>query len=808
MDFSRKGETFGFFSALKFLYYMVDGNFYARLFMKKSFFVFVGAVYFAVFAAGLAAEVSAGFEAKSGTNAGGGEVANAKGESKANDDLQGPFVLVDESPVQVIKLLELLSGKTSLQAADLPNVKINFQSNGKFTRAEAIASLESLLSLNGIAITPLDGKFFRAAPAKSVNAQAPTFIVGRAADIKDNQKFYSKLYELKFLDTDSVKDALKTFITPNDIASIVYFPRSNAFLLTDTLSNQKRVEMLLEKIDTAAPVKEDIGFFTLKHTAAPDMKNRLTALQGDLLKKYFNQTVVEADERTNQIVVITQKGNLKRIAEIIEKLDVDAEPLTSSRVFYIKHGESKDVASVLNEIIRGQQTAAKNSKAARNAAANAQNRNNRNANYANRNNANAARLPTNLKADQTGAALQFSDYITIVADERSNSIVAYGTPTDLAQVESIITQVDVVLAQVKIDVIITEVSLSDKQVSGLSTFGLSYAKELDTATGRKGWYGETSTWSLSDSDSAAAFSLGLGENGFSAVFNVAEQNNRVKILSAPSITTTHNNLATINVSKRYPLLKGTTSYDGTSYPTTKSEIEWRDIGILLDVTPRIGDNGVVQMKIKQTVESVVDNVEIDGNKQPIIGKREAESFVSAMSDEIIVLAGLQQGISNDAAGEVWLLSDIPLLGNLFKPDRDNLERTELVIFIRPTIVKSRPIAQFERQNEITDGEVKADVNRYLKTGAFHDKNADPLKRGAHRQSSFFRTVYPLDDDSGAGDVEGGGAEGGIDDNGGSESGENSGANANAADGVGADANANGESSGSGAGGESAAGSVK
>ena len=84
-----------------------------------------------------------------------------------------------------------------------------------------------------------------------------------------------------------------------------------------------------------------------------------------------------------------------------------------------------------------------------------------------------------------------------------------------------------------------------------------------------------------------------------------------------------------------------------------------------------------------------------------------------------------------------------------------------MIFIRPTIVKSRPIAQFEKQNEITDGEVKADVNRYLKTGAFHDKNADPLKRGAHRQSSFFRTVYPLDDDSGAGAVEGGGAEGGI-----------------------------------------------
>ena len=672
-----------------------------------------------------------------------GQSQQQEGNSAQKDDLQGPFFLVDESPVQVIKFLEALTGKTSLQAPDLPNVKINFQTSKKLTREEAILSMKSLLSVNGMAVTPLNDKFFRVANARNVNTQAPTFITGRASDIADNQYFYTKLFELKYIDITSLRDALKTFITPNNIGAISYFMRSNAILMTDTLSNIKRVEMLVERLDVKPTVREDIEFFQLKHIAAVDMKSRLQSLQGELLRKYFQGTVVEADERTNQIVVITPKGNMDRIRSIVAQLDVDSEPMTSSKVFYIKHGEAKDVASILNEVIKGQQSAVKASKTAKTNAANARNRANAVANARNKN----TRLPTNLRADQSGATLQFSDYVTIASDERSNSIVAYGTPIDLKQIENIISQVDIILAQVKIDVIITEVTLSDKQVSGLSSFGIEHSKVANSQTGRKGWYGETSTWSLSDSDATSAFSLGIGEQGFSAVCNVAEQNNKVKILSAPSITTTHNNVATINVSQRYPLMSGSTSYDGTAYPTTKTEIEWRDIGIQLEGTPRIGDNGAVQMKIKQTVESVVDNVLIDGNKQPVIGKREAESYVSAMTGEILVLAGLQQSTSNDSDGDVWLLSDIPLLGNLFKPARDSFERTELIIFIRPTVIVSESLEKFSAKNNIPDKSVKKDVERFIKTGAFHDPKNDPLKKNSHKQSSFFRTLYPLDDNS-------------------------------------------------------------
>ncbi len=666
---------------------------------------------------------------------------------KNDDDLQGPFYLVDESPLQVIKILESLTGQIAVPAPNLPDVKINFSTTGKLARSEAILAFKSLLAINAIAITPMGEKFFKAAPITGVNTQAPEFITGEASKLPPSQYFYSKLYELKYIEIETFKDTLNQFISPNGIATLAIFPRSNAFLLTDTLVNQQRVEMLVKKLDTPPEIREDIGFIQLKNVTAEDLKRRISTLSGEILKKYFDKTILESDDRTNQLIVVTQRGNLKYINEFIEKLDMDSDPLTKSEVYYIRHGEAKDVASVLNEIVKGQTSAVKAANKAAQNAANRTNTQNRiwNAQARARGNAAAANRPTNVQADPTGAGLQFSDYITIVSDERSNSIVAYGTPTDLQQIGDIIDKIDIVLAQVKIDVIITEVTLTDKQVSGLSTFGLDYSLLPDSTSNKKGWSGNTSTLSINDGSSATpAFNISADEYGFNAVFNVAEQNNLVKVLSAPSIVTTHNKEATINVSQKYPLITGSTSYSGTTVvPVTQSTIDWQDIGIVLEVTPLIGENGVVQMKIKQTVESIIDYTAIDANTQPIIGKREAESFVSAKTGDTIVLAGLQQVKESDAQGAVWLLSDIPLIGDFFKPEKESYERTELIIFIRPSIVSSASYSEVLTREKTRESAAGAEVERYFKTGKFHDKEMVKDAKGeVHKANRIKPTVLP------------------------------------------------------------------
>ena len=669
-------------------------------------------------------------------------------EPKTDNHLQGPFYFVDENPMQIIKILEELTGQVAIISSGLPNAKINFTSKGKLPRDEAILAIKSLLTANGMAVVQMGEKFFKVSPSQGVNAQAPTYIFGKASDLPTSNAFASKFYELKYVDIETLAQTLSTFISPNNVASLSLFPRSNAFFLTDTVANHQRIEMLLEKIDVEPSINEEIGFFMLKNVGADDAKRKLSTIQNDALKKYLAKTSIESDERTNQLIVVTPKGNLKHIKKIIDALDTDAQPLTRSEVFYIRHGESKDVATVLNQIVKGQQAAVKSNNAAEAARVAATNRRNMISNAQNRNAINRgqqAARPTNLTADPTGAALQFSEYVTIVADERSNSIVAYGTSTDLMQIRNIIEKVDVVLAQVKIDVIITEVTLTDKQVSGLSTFGLDYSTVSSTSSDGsvtpRGWRGNTSVGSLNDSGENA-FVLSMNEQGFSAIFNIAEENSKVKILSAPSIVTTHNKEATINVSKKYPFITGTTTYNTGNFPSTQDTVEWRDIGIILEVTPLIGNNGVVQLDIKQTASSVLDYMEVNDTRQAIEGTREAESFVSARDGETIVLAGLQQTEATDTDQAVWLLSDIPVIGELFKPTNDQRTRTELVIFIRPTIISSAAVDTIMKDTGMDKSPISKELDLYLRTGRFYDPETDGFGQAESARSSALRTILP------------------------------------------------------------------
>ena len=660
-------------------------------------------------------------------------------QPKTDESMQGPFFLVDETPLNTIRILEELSGKVAIIAPNLPNVKINFETTGKLKRSEAINAFKSLLTTNNIMITPIGDKFFRATLMTGAGKQTPEYITGTALDMKPSQSIYTKLYELKYAQLETLIPIFPKILAPDANATIAYFTSKNAFLISDTLLNHQRLETILQKIDTPTTISEDIGVVMLKNMAAEDLKRRLQSFKSEIMRKHFERTTIEADERTNQVVIATTKGNLPNIIKLIEKLDIDAEPLTRSEVFYVRHGEAKDIESVLNSIVKGQRTAARNAQKSRTAAANAQNARNRAINTRTKTSA----LPTNISADSTGASLQFSEYITIVSDERSNSIVAYGMPSDLKQIGDIISKIDVVLSQVKIDVIITEVTLTDNQTSGLSSFGLSHSQISNN--GKKGWSGTTSVSPMQGVD-ASPFTFSLDEYGFTSVFGVASQNQNVKILSAPSIVTTHNKEATVNVSETQALITETTSYETSAYPQTKSTIDWKDIGIILKVTPLIGENGVVQMKIDQTVESVVRTQLINDVSQPIIGKRKAESFVSAANGETIVLAGLQQTKANKSDGEVFALSDIPLIGNLFKPSQEKLERTELIIFIRPTIVKSETASKLIEREGLEKSQVGDQVKQYFKTGKFHDQDNDTM--GKHKYSSFEKTLlHPEDEEA-------------------------------------------------------------
>ena len=177
----------------------------------------------------------------------------------------------------------------------------------------------------------------------------------------------------------------------------------------------------------------------------------------------------------------------------------------------------------------------------------------------------------------------------------------------------------------------------------------------------------------------------LKDFSINTILKTARRNTEVTILSTPTLVTTHNQEASINVVESRPVITATQSdnFGGTSL---RSSVQYRDIGIELIVKPLIGPNGIIQMEIDQKIETVVDTVDIDGNEQPIIGKRQAKSFLSVADKELIVLGGLQQLDNTETRGRMAILGEIPLLGKLFRSRADEQTKRELLIFIRPEIL--------------------------------------------------------------------------------------------------------------------------
>jgi general secretion pathway protein D len=633
------------------------------------------------------------------------------------------LVLTDETAIQVIDLLEQLTDKIILRRQDLPVTKINFNSRGPIKKAEAILALESLLSLNGIMLTDMGGRFLKAVPASNPSTQVPTMILGSTKYLPSSQQIYAKLFKLNYLVADQTTTSLITpFLSPNH--NLTVYPKSNALLITDALVNLQRTEDILKENDQPQAIRESVEFIKLEFVQAKDMEGQLRSLIDGSLKSYLQgNTNITVDERTNQLILVTHPANLALIQSVIDNIDIDAAPLTASEVFPLKQAKAEDVVKIIDEIITGQRKSREDDAKTANAKPSSANPGpipnaNANASKSTSQNANA----------NSNASLQFSEFVGLSADERINAIVAYGTQQDLKTLETLIQKIDIPLPQVRIEAIITEVRLKEDQATGLNQFSVIFNSNptdpnwVDGGTLKftDGGIGTTSTQvkDLNDNviDSFTAYYS--GNFGFQGILELAESDSDVKVLSTPSIVVSHNEEGVINVSESRPIVTGSqTTLNSTN---VRSNIEFRDIGIQLEVTPLIGADGSVQMEITQSADRISGSTEIDGNKQPIIGKREANSTITVSDGQIAVLAGLQQNEISDSGSYFPLIGRLPVLKKILSGTSKSYNRTELIIFIRPTIIRN-PNQSQDLTNEIIKNYEEGDtIEGYLEDGTIRE----------------------------------------------------------------------------------------
>lgn len=633
----------------------------------------------------------------------------AVGDENDNVVLKLPDADIDT----ILSTLENLTGRTVLRPQQLTTATYNLKIP-KATKAEAIVAIETVLALNNIGIAPLGEKFIKIVNLQQVKTEAPEMLTGSAFHLPASGRVASKVFQLEFVRVAEVQPVLATILNPF-YGGPVQLQNSNALLITDSISNLQRVELLLQQLDKPMTGGLKPKFFTLNNGAkASDVVNKLRGILGTpVMQAQLGQaTTYSADDRTNQIIVITDPRQWDFFAELIEKLDQRSDPNTKTDVLYLKHAKAADVVTVLGRIIQNQTGAIQRQGSASVRPGQSPTQPGQPPVPGAPNQPAQPQTPTTVSASSANnpnpdSTNEFSALMTVVNDDRSNAVVISGTTDDIRLAKALIDKLDIALAQVRIEVVIAEVTLRDNNESGISQLGLKVEGDKLVGFGASG-----SGFSVSgDGGDFASITRAGGGWDLAGIVSLSttERKDNTAILSVPSITTSHAKEANVFVGETRPVITGSV-VSGVGGGTTNTTTQLQ-IGINLTVTPLIGSDGSVFLEIKQDVDEVGPNVIIDENPQPIIFKRTTSSFVTVKNEEIVVLGGLQRKSNTKKANR---LGPIPIIGDLLGSRQRAESRTELVFFLRPHVLTNTPAdnaSTFKRVEELPQrDEIKKQID--------------------------------------------------------------------------------------------------
>ena len=659
--------------------------------------------------------------------------------------------LRDQDTNMILEMIQLLTGKYILRPQNLPQIKVNFDSFSVLTKRETLLALDSLLAMNGVGVTKIDDRFYKAVPAAGMNVHVPIWLDGPASLIKPSQRIYVKMFHLEYAPAVEVREQLNPFSTPN-VGTLLVFEKANSILATDSLLNLQRMEKLLLSIDR--PIrKEDLGtdfyIHNTLHAGARELEGKLKSMIEGSFKSFLGGTTqVESDERTGKLIVVTRKENLDTIKFILETLDAPVKMKTTSKLFKLQHAESKDIQSILDEVIKNQQRIKQQVQGGKNVRPTATKTNaTPKSPTAGSKVAPASNQASTVDNSSEGGegSHEFSDFITISADERSNAILVYGTKADIDEIGRMIESLDQPLPLARIDTIFVMVDLTEQNQRGIDAlfsnlewssiargarndtlFGEpTSASRQEVNPGADGLLGtaDDSTVNIQSNVARNTFQGVLGIPGLNSsvpfqmddweltgirwdqIFALSSERNDVRIFSTPSLMVSHNapEVHILIEDERnivIPTYYGNTSTDGSSSTgnaekitaKTSLEIKKPKIGLpLIDENGTIISQGSIFMEVEVKAEKFDETQSntYQGQSLPAKKIREAKSFVTIRNEEIIVLGGLQEVQVDSTESKYNLLSDIPYLGEkFFRPKTIKYTPTELLIFLKPTIMNA------------------------------------------------------------------------------------------------------------------------
>ncbi len=570
----------------------------------------------------------------------------------------------------VVRAMGQITGKNFLLD---PRVKgtINISSVAPVSADLAYQILISSLRMQGF--TAVEGKgvvkILPEADAKQHYSQTFGKVVKSGGD-----QVVTQVYPLQHATAAQLVTVLRPLIAPNNAVSA--YPGSNTLVITDYAENLKRLTQIIEAIDK--PNDAEFNVIKVKHLSAIELAQQLSRLFADPTGAPAAQApgsalMISADGRSNSLLVRTDnQGKLETLRAMVAQLDTPTAGMSNLQVVHLRNADATKLAETLRAV----------------AAAD-------------------SRSSAGVAPAGGAPATTSSNGVTILADAATNSLVINAPDHLYNSLRAVIDKLDAQRAQVFVEALIVEVTSEKAAELGIQWQGpiLQRANDFALLGGTNFGTGGNNLLGLSSAIAGGTalplpspgLNLALGQmitlNGekvtsLTALARLLETDSDANILSTPNILTMDNEEAKIVIGQNVPFVTGSYSQTGTTGALTSpfKTVERKDVGLTLKVKPQVSEGGNVKLQIMQEVSSVFNAENPDGITT---NKRSIETTVLVGDGEAIVLGGLiQDDVSNDV-NKVPGLGNIPLLGALFRSEVRNRKKTNLMVFLRPVVVRTQ-----------------------------------------------------------------------------------------------------------------------
>jgi general secretion pathway protein D len=611
----------------------------------------------------------------------------------------GNRVTLDFREIELTDLIQTISeltGKNFLYD-DTVKGKATIVSPEGMTVDEAYQLFQTVLNIKGFTIVP-SGKVNKIVAVKGAKESNLPIVTGEQ---KATEQYITRLLRLENLDAATIADAVLTPLIPATGNVVVYSP-TNTLLITDSASNIERLVKIIKELDQPGSARM-LEVIPLQYAGADDLAKICTEVlnQGGATavrrgraeaaaatSADFSPAKVLPYARANALVVMASAEQLATIRELIAKMDRDTGGGYSSvNVYPLENADAETLAKTMNEILTG--------------------------------------IRAEIRGGGQGKGPVSSGPVTITADKPTNALVINAKPEDYASLRRIIEKLDVKRKQVYVEALIMELSMDATQKLGVSLQGGASYKDdgliLGSSNLNKGsvGFGDLSTGTSGVPSLLTKAVDGLLAGGFfnpititgpdgkeitvptlSVLIDLSKSDGDVNILSAPRLLTSDNEEAEIIVGSNVPIITsrltgavGNVTNTSNGLATSVS-VERKDVALILRFTPQVTEGDLVRLNVYQEMTDIVPasaglaaSVGNPNDVGPTFTKRVLRNTVLAENGKTVVLGGLIGTNVSEKISKTPLLGDIPLLGWLFKRKETQETKTNLLIFINPTVIR-------------------------------------------------------------------------------------------------------------------------